>query len=190
MELNPWQIFTILFAISSLLVKYFNHLLMTIIISVTFGGICEVVSKYLFIWNGKPKTDSLIGSQKRVVSDHYDDDTDEELEEKYANIEVNFDESETEEEEYICMNPSITKEDFQLSEELENHNFHNNNSNIAKNNIDTLEHGRDYFEDSDFCEDDLLLGPNTYTGDIPVSKGKSFIQDYNPQNDDTQIGGM
>ena len=81
--------------------------------------------------------------QNRPV--HHEEDTDEELDEKYANIDVNFDDSETEEEDYVPR--SSGKNCLQIDEVLE-------------------EDLQDEF-DCSFTEYE----------NIPISRGKSFIQD-------------
>ena len=77
-----------------------------------------------------------------------EEDTDEELEEKYANIDVNFDESETEEEEYVPRSGQFrSKNCLQIDEVLE--------------------------ED---LQDEFDRSLPEYEN-IPISRGKSFIQD-------------
>ena len=82
-----------------------------------------------------------------------DEDTDEELDEKYANIDVNFDESETEEEdEYVPRSLG---------------HYDHKKSLIIDEDID------------DFLEEDLdsVVPSFEEYEDIPISRGKSFIQD-------------
>ena len=152
-----------------------------------------MVSKYLYVWK-KPL--NKIGSQEqksKLSSRVIDDDTDEELEEKYANIEVNFDESESEEEEYIR----------KPVDDGSDHNLENQTINVTEEEIageqsveyndgfdkSTNEIHTDYFDESDFYEDSMLLGETVYAGDIPVSRGKSFIQDdYVVPNETKDIG--
>ena len=54
----------------------------------------NLYSQYLYVWNETQVTDEPREKYREVL---LEEDTDEELEEKYANIDVNFDESETEE---------------------------------------------------------------------------------------------
>ena len=80
----------------------------------------------------------------------HEEDTDEELDEKYANIDVNFDESETEEEEEdVPRSPGIIH---------------------GKNRIHTDEILEDDLQDEFDCS-------FTEYENIPISRGKSFIQD-------------
>ena len=90
---------------------------------------------------------SKSNDQNRPVP--HEEDTDEELDEKYANIDVNFDESETEEEDYVPRSSGKfqSKNCLQIDEVLE-------------------EDLRDEF-DCSFTEYE----------NIPISRGKSFIQD-------------
>lgn len=166
---------------------------MTVIICVAFGGVAEVVSKYLYVWK-KPL--NKIGSQEqksKLANRVIDDDTDEELEEKYANIEVNFDESESEEEEYIR----------KPVDDVSDHNLENQTINVTEEEIageqsveyndgfdnSTNEIQTDYFDESDFYDDSVLLGETVYAGDVPVSRGKSFIHDdYVVPNETKDIG--
>lgn len=85
--------------------------------------------------------------QNRPVA--HEEDTDEELDEKYANIDVNFDESETEEEEYVPRSSGKFQSNkcLQIDEVME-------------------EDLQDEF-DCSFTEYE----------NIPISRGKSFIQD-------------
>merc|ERR1711892_702290 len=185
-SLQPWQLFTLLFGVCCTIVRYFNSFLMTIIVCVAFGGVAEVVSKYLYVWK-KPTYEIVRKEQtSKVSSTRLDDETDEELEEEYANIEVNFDESETEEEDYVPEQTkdvsehnldnqiiNVTEEEIAGEQSVEyNDGFDNQNLDNSNNDIH-----KDYFDESELYEDDLFLGDTKYTGDIPVSRGKSFIQD-------------
>ena len=122
MSFQPWQIFTLLFGISAAIIRYFSSFLMTVIVSVAFGGLTEVVSKYLYVWKSSGcKGEKL--EQKFKLSTVIDDETDEELEEKYANIEVNFDESETRETRilYFSHHSSINFRNISIVENLNLH---------------------------------------------------------------------
>jgi len=109
----------------------------------------EVVSKYLYVWTSEETKSET--EWKRL-----EDDTDEELDEKYANIEVNFDESETEEDDYV---PRSARSSMRRSPERAE-----------------LEDLREVSED--FPDEFLIYETREYE-DVPisVSKGKSFIQD-------------
>ena len=79
-----------------------------------------------------------------------EEDTDEELDEKYANLEVDFDESETEEDDYVSprlLSGPICHEDFNEEEE------------------------------GDFPDEFLLYETREYDSPVAASRGKSFIQD-------------
>ena len=94
------------------------------------------------MWNHSNTTGKTDQQYSQVVND---EDTDEELEEKYANIDVNFDESETEEEEDYVPRSSGQ--------------YDNKVSVLVK-------------------EEELEPVTPSYTyEDVPVSRGKSFIQD-------------
>ena len=54
--------------------------------------------QYLYVW--KDFNRNIKANDQNSPVPH-EEDTDEELEEKYANIDVNFDDSETEEEDYV-----------------------------------------------------------------------------------------
>ena len=195
---HPWQIFTLLFGTSCTIIKYFNSFLMTIIICVAFGGLAEVVAKFLFVWK---KPSSKLSSPEKKPSSYIrilEDDTDEELEEKYANLEVNFDESETEEEEYISHpNDTTVKEHIEQHSETGSENVVGENPYIEphsegeeiinhfSNNIAT-----DYYDVIEDYDDDVFRFTSNYTGDIPVSRGKSFIQDDLSIPEETKEIGM
>ena len=95
------------------------------------------------MWSHSNTTGKTDQQYSQVVND---EDTDEELEEKYANIDVNFDESETEEEEDYVPRSSGQ--------------YDNKVSVLVK-------------------EEELEPVTPSYTEyeDVPVSRGKSFIQD-------------
>ena len=79
-----------------------------------------------------------------------EEDTDEELDEKYANLEVDFDESETEEDDYVSprlLSGPICHEDFNEDKE------------------------------GDFPDEFLLYETREYDSPVAASRGKSFIQD-------------
>ena len=152
---------------------------MTIIISVAFGGLTEVVSKYLYVWKPSGFKDERLKQKVKVSTLVIDDETDEELEEKYANIEVNFDESETEEEEFVSEKYTdihkidVTEEEIVGEQSVE---YNEGFDNVYYDNSNN-ENYKDHFDESDLYDDDIFLGDTAYTGDIPVSRGKSFIQD-------------
>merc|ERR1711990_24703 len=95
-HLSPWQVFSLIFFLSYMIIKYLNNILATFVITTIYGGLMEIISKYLYVWNETQITEEPREKYREVL---LEEDTDEELEEKYANIDVNFDESETEEEE-------------------------------------------------------------------------------------------
>ena len=80
-----------------------------------------------------------------------EEDTDEELEEKYANLEVDFDESETEEEDFV---PTKIRTEQVYSEDYSEENV-----------------------EGDFPDEFLLYGTGECGGQVATSRGKSFIQD-------------
>ena len=79
-----------------------------------------------------------------------EEDTDEELEEKYANLEVDFDESETEEDDYVPRKFTSRIDADVFIEEV---------------------------EEDDFPDEFLLYETREFDGPVTVSRGKSFIQD-------------
>jgi len=180
--LRPWQIFTLLFGFFCTIVRYFNHLLMTIIICIAFGGVAEVVSKYLYVWK-KPSVGICV-QEKEVKVDNkiIDDETDEELEEKYANIEVNFDESESEEEEYVPKEnnqtsvQNVRSKSFDAVHWIANH--HQEEYNDRFDNVVDVQHPLDKYVESIGYENEVFFENTKETfEDIHVSRGKSFIQD-------------
>lgn len=101
--------------------------------------------QYLYVWKDFNRNIKYNEQQVPVLNE---EDTDEELEEKYANIDVNFDESETEEEEYVPRSEKFhSKNCLQIDEVLE--------------------------ED---LQDEFDCSLPEYEN-IPISRGKSFIQD-------------
>ena len=102
--------------------------------------------QYFYVWRDSNRNIKSKEQNRPVL---HEEDTDEELEEKYANIDVNFDESETEEEEYVLRSPGT---------------FHGNNCNQIDEVLE--EDLQDEF-DCSFTEYE----------NIPISRGKSFIQD-------------
>merc|ERR1712198_253105 len=115
-NLTPWQIFTVIFLVFYWVLKNINSILVTVIISVIYGGFMEVVSKYLYVWAREEVVEENWKSERSLT----DEESDEELEEKYANIEVNLDDSETEEEDYVpwsVKSSSRSVEDDSLNEE-------------------------------------------------------------------------
>jgi len=115
----------------------------------------EVISKYLYVWtNEKTQAET---EWNGIIGSRLEDDTDEELDEKYANIEVNFDESETEEDDYV---PRSARSSVRRSPE--------------RTELEDLKE-----VDEDFPDEFLIYETRDYEDDpISVSKGKSFIQDY------------
>ena len=71
MSFQPWQIFTLLFGISAVIIRYFSSFLMTVIVSVAFGGLTEVVSKYLYVWKSSgfkgQKLEQKLNSKKQSL---------------------------------------------------------------------------------------------------------------------------
>ena len=102
--------------------------------------------QYLYVWKDSNRTLKSNDQNRPVL---HEEDTDEELDEKYANIDVNFDESETEEEEYVPRSPG---------------KFHRNN---CLQIDEVLEEDLQDEFDCSFTEYE----------NIPISRGKSFIQD-------------
>ena len=102
--------------------------------------------QYLYVWRDSNRNIKSKEQNRPVL---HEEDTDEELEEKYANIDVNFDESETEEEEYVPRSPG---------------KFHRNN---CLQIDEVLEEDLQDEFDCSFTEYE----------NIPISRGKSFIQD-------------
>ena len=101
--------------------------------------------QYLYVWKDFKRNIKSNEQQGPLLNE---EDTDEELEEKYANIDVNFDESETEEEEYVPRSGQFrSKNCLQIDEVLE--------------------------ED---LQDEFDRSLPEYEN-IPISRGKSFIQD-------------
>ena len=140
--------------------------------------------QYLYVWSPVDSSSSSSDYERRRI---LDEETDEELEEKYANIEVNFDESETEEEEeYI---PKLARVSTQEIEEY--HSAKNKTEEIVIDDNDPSAED-DYDEgslinqdclrdddDEDFPDEFMIYETRNCEDDddIPVSRGKSFIQD-------------
>ena len=121
--------------------------------------------QFLYVWSTNDSAEDNDWRQS-TTRETLDDETDEELEEEYANIAVNFDESETEEEEYISR-ASVTRESSIFTKE-------------------TLFEGQEEngYDEKDDCEeeafpDEFLLFENREIIELPVtvSNGKSFIED-------------
>ena len=91
------------------------------------------------------------GGQDDGLRPGVEEDTDEELEERYANIEVNFDESETEEDDYVPRTIKLREMEKEVVEEQSEEEF----------------------------PDEFLLYETRECEEVPVtaSRGKSFIQD-------------
>ena len=91
------------------------------------------------------------GGQDDGLRPGVEEDTDEELEERYANIEVNFDESETEEDDYVPRTIKLREMEKEVVEEQSEEEF----------------------------PDEFLLYETREYEEVPVavSRGKSFIQD-------------
>ena len=91
------------------------------------------------------------GGQDAGLRPGVEEDTDEELEERYANIEVNFDESETEEDDYVPRTIKMRDMEKEVVEEQSEEEF----------------------------PDEFLLYETREYEEVPVtvSRGKSFIQD-------------
>ena len=91
------------------------------------------------------------GGQDDGLRPGVEEDTDEELEERYANIEVNFDESETEEDDYVPRTVKLREMEKEVVEEQSEEEF----------------------------PDEFLLYETREYEEVPVtvSRGKSFIQD-------------
>ena len=139
--------------------------------------------QYLYVWSPVDSSSSSSDYERRIL----DEETDEELEEKYANIEVNFDESETEEEEeYI---PKLARVSTQEIEE-----YHSAKNKTEETVIDNDPSAEDDYEEGSLINQDCLRDDddddedfpdefmiyetrNCDDDDIPVSQGKSFIQD-------------
>ena len=111
------------------------------------------ILQYLYVWSNEinEKTNFFNGNLDRDLSVAVDEeDTDEELDEKYANLEVDFDESETEEDE--CVSPRL------LSGRVCHEDFNEE-------------------EEGDFPDEFLLYETREYDSPVAASRGKSFIQD-------------
>ena len=109
------------------------------------------ILQYLYVWSNESneKTIFFNGNVDNDLSVD-EEDTDEELDEKYANLEVDFDESETEEDDYVSprlLSGPICHEDFNEEEE------------------------------GDFPDEFLLYETREYDSPVAASRGKSFIQD-------------
>lgn len=164
---QPWQIYSLIFFIHGLFLRYFSYSILAVsIISITFGGALEIVSKYILVLCNDNSANQTV-----LVKTCEETDTDEELEEKYANIAVNFDESETEEEEYIPK--SIVAETYNdISEE-----YHGENKMREKFDGSPMEISTDDFFEKKFQNN------SDKTLQIGYSRGKSFIQEeFIPEN--------
>lgn len=167
-NLTPWQIFTVIFLIFYWVLKNINSVLITIIISVIYGGFMEVVSKYLYVWaRGEAEEETDWKSERGLT----EEDSDDELEEKYANIEVNFDDSETEEEDYVPWSVKSTSKS--VEEDLSNDFVNKEDKNEDLNN------------DEDF-PDEFLIYENRFEEDN-VSEAGSFRQGKNYIEDDIYL---
>ena len=109
------------------------------------------ILKYLYVWSNESNEKTIFFNGKVDKDLSVDEeDTDEELDEKYANLEVDFDESETEEDDYVSprlLSGPICHEDFNEEEE------------------------------GDFPDEFLLYETREYDSPVAASRGKSFIQD-------------
>ena len=164
---QPWQIYSLIFFIHGIFLRYFSYSIPAVsIISITFGGALEIASKYIFVL-----CNNNSAKQTVMVKTCEETDTDEELEEKYANIAVNFDESETEEEEYIPK--SIVAETYNdISEEYHAENTMKGTFDGSPMQIST----------DDFFEEKFQKNSDE-TPQIGYSRGKSFIEEeFIPEN--------
>ena len=103
------------------------------------------------MWSGGYVKAEEAGGQDDGLRPGVEEDTDEELEERYANIEVNFDESETEEDDYVPRTIKLREMEKEVVEEQSEEEF----------------------------PDEFLLYETREYEEVPVtvSRGKSFIQD-------------
>ena len=103
------------------------------------------------MWSGGYVKAEEAGGQDDGLRPGVEEDTDEELEERYANIEVNFDESETEEDDYVPRTIKLRDMEKEVVEEQSEEEF----------------------------PDEFLLYETREYEEVPVtvSRGKSFIQD-------------
>ena len=110
------------------------------------------ILKYLYAWSDdiNEKAKFFNGNVDKDLSVG-EEDTDEELDEKYANLEVDFDESETEEDDYVS--PRL------LSGRVCHEDFDEENA------------------EGDFPDEFLLYETREYDSPVAASRGKSFIQD-------------
>ena len=102
----------------------------------------------MYVWSDSNKSTNNVKEECSLSVD--EEDTDEELEEKYANLEVDFDESETEEDDYVPRKFTSRIDADAFIEEV---------------------------EEDDFPDEFLLYETREFDGPVTVSRGKSFIQD-------------
>ena len=122
--------------------------------------------QFLYVWSTNDNAEDYDWRESRA-HEALDDETDEELEEEYANIEVNFDESETEEEDYVSRS-SVTRESSIFTKEtlIQDQEY------CCENELEECEEGESF-------PDEFLLFENREIIELPVtvSNGKSFIED-------------
>jgi len=201
-SLQPWHLFTFLFLAFQAVVIYLRHILLTTIAAVAFGAATEVTSRYLFVWGrSEAKASSIIEEGEKPVEQKDEVSSDEELEEAYANIEVNFDESETEEEESLGSTANNgRKKETERGQYFSQTalNFQNTN---GEDDFANKHHGKglalQIVEESDIANSmdvpelemyspDILdeeeddYEPHPTLQEVTVSQGKSFLLDFEP----------
>ena len=122
--------------------------------------------QFLYVWSTNDNAEDNDWRESRA-HEALDDETDEELEEEYANIEVNFDESETEEEDYVSRS-SVTRESSIFTKET-----------LLQDQEDCCDKELEECEEEESFPDEFLLFENREIIELPVtvSNGKSFIED-------------
>ena len=122
--------------------------------------VADLFLKYLYVWTSGETSSSDDEAEKRRL---LDEETDEELEERYANISVNFDESETEEEDedYI---PKLSRVNTQEIEEYHKARLEKREEKSVTEDLD-----------EEFPDEFLIYETQHQDENIPISRGKSFI---------------
>ena len=61
-SLSPWQVFSLLFLIFYLIIKYLSNSLATLMLSIVYGGVMEIISKVINRYFNEKDIDSGIFS--------------------------------------------------------------------------------------------------------------------------------